>query len=208
MSPNTATVTPLDDASRQGRRRARTRTALLRAAKQVLAAKGVHAAKVADIAAAADVGTGTFYLYFPTKEALFSDLVRETATRAKEAMDRAQAPYADPMTRAEVGVATFFRFADANRDVFRILFGHSAQFDALLREVHSIFIADIEENFTSGIAAGVFKPMRPALVAQAIVGMLSQIVHWWFDHEDVPIEEMIATTHRLLTQGTAISKEA
>ena len=77
--------------SRHDRRRARTREALLRAAKHLLATKGFHATKIADIAAAADVGTGTFYLHFPTKDALFTDLVRETAIEAKEEIDRAKA---------------------------------------------------------------------------------------------------------------------
>src|SRR5216683_2608057 len=96
------------EGSRQDRRRARTRAELLAAAKRLLASKGFHATKIADIAAAADVGTGTFYLYFPTKEALFADLVRETAMRAKAELDRAKAPCVDPRERARVGTETFF----------------------------------------------------------------------------------------------------
>src|SRR5258705_13568357 len=129
MPTRTATITNLDDLSRQDRRRAKTRNKLLQAAKHLLATKGFHATKIAAIAAAADVGTGTFYLHFPTKDALFSDLVRETALRAKEEMDRAKEPVADPRAKARVATETFFRFADRNRDVFKILFGHSAQFD-------------------------------------------------------------------------------
>src|SRR5262249_25389617 len=158
----------------------------------------------ADIAAAADVGTGTFYLYFATKDALFADLVRETAERAKEEMDAAKATSEDPRTRARLGTETFFKFAAANRDVFKILFGHSTQFDALLREVHPLFIADLEQDFAAGVAAGAFQPLRPAFVAQAIVGMLSQIVSWWLDHPEVSIDEMTHMTHRMLMQGTAV----
>ena len=91
MPTRTATATNLDDLSRQDRRRALTRSRLLAAAKHLRATKGFHATKIADIAAAADVGTGTFYLYFPTKDALFVDLVRETAIAAKAAMDAAEA---------------------------------------------------------------------------------------------------------------------
>jgi AcrR family transcriptional regulator len=207
MPSHTATVTPIAEAGRQGRRRARTRAELLRAAKQLLATKGFHATKIADIAGAADVGVGTFYLYFPTKEAVFTELVKETAERAKEEINRAEAVATDPMARARIGMETFVRFADANREVFRILFGHSAQFDALLHDVHQIFIADIEENVAAGMAAGVFAPVRPALAAQAVVGTLTQILHWWMDHEDIPISEIIDTTHRLLINGMAV-KEA
>src|SRR6266436_8812971 len=92
--------------SRQDRRRARTRAELLAAAKRLLASKGFHGTKIADIAAAADVGTGTFYLHFPTKEALFADLVKETALRAKEEIDLAKAAVDDPHEKARVATTT------------------------------------------------------------------------------------------------------
>lgn len=207
MPSRTATVTNLPDLSRQDRRRAKTRDQLLEAAKRLLATKGFHGTKIADIAAAADVGTGTFYLYFPTKDALFADLVRETALAAKEAMDAAKDEVGDARERARVGTATFFRFAAENRDVFKILFGHSAQFDELLREVHQIFIADIETDFAAGVGAGVFRDLPPAFAAQAIVGMLSQVTSWWLDRRDISIEAITTMTHRMLTQGTTVQGE-
>jgi AcrR family transcriptional regulator len=194
------------EGNRQDRRRARTRAELLVAAKRLLASKGFHGTKIADIAAAADVGTGTFYLHFPTKEALFADLVKETSLRAKDEMDRAKAPFADPRDQVRVAIETFFRFADRNRDVFKILFGHSAQFDDLLREVHQIFILDVEENNAHGVAAGAFKPFRSAIVAQAIVGMLSQVVSWWLEHDDISIEEITHTVHGMLQDGIAVKE--
>jgi len=207
MSSRIATVSDLSGLSRQDRRRYRTRNRLLLAAKRLLATKGFHATKIADIAAAADVGTGTFYLYFPTKDALFADLVRETAVAAKAAMDAAKAPHADMSERARVGMETFFRFAAENRDVFKILFGHSAQFDELLREVHQIFIADIEGDFAGGVRAGVFRDLPPAFAAQAIVGMLTQVTSWWIDHQEISIEAITSMTHRMLTEGTTVQGE-
>jgi len=207
MPTRTATVRNFSDPSRQDRRRAKTRDQLLQAAKRLLATKGFHGTKIADIATAADVGTGTFYLYFPTKDALFADLVRETALAAKEAMDAAKAEHTDVRDRARVGGETFFRFAAENRDVFKILFGHSAQFDELLREVHQIFIADIENDFAAGVDAGVFRNLPPAFAAQAIVGMLSQVTSWWLDRRDITIEEITTMTHRMLTQGTTVQGE-
>jgi AcrR family transcriptional regulator len=192
--------------SRQDRRRARTRAELLAAAKRLLASKGFHGTKIADIAAAADVGTGTFYLYFPTKEALFEDLVKETALRMKEEIDRAKDAVEDPRDQARVATETFFRFADRNRDVFKILFGHGARFNELLRDVHQLFIVDAEENTARGIALGAFKPLRPAIVAQGIVGLLSQVVSWWLEHDDIAIEEIIGTAYEMLQHGIAIKE--
>src|SRR5258706_6999151 len=55
--------------------KAERRLALLRAARDVFATKGYHVAKVDDIVAKAKVAKGTFYLYFPDKRSVFSDLV-------------------------------------------------------------------------------------------------------------------------------------
>ena len=55
--------------------KAERRHELLRAARDVFATKGYHDAKIDDIVAAAKVAKGTFYLYFPDKRSVFSELV-------------------------------------------------------------------------------------------------------------------------------------
>jgi AcrR family transcriptional regulator len=62
--------TPDPDGAAPGRSGAATRARLLDAGMRVLATRGYHAARVDDVVAEADVSHGTFYLYFPNKEAL------------------------------------------------------------------------------------------------------------------------------------------
>src|SRR5262245_34262017 len=81
------------------RRRERTRQDLLGAAERVLAQKGLHQTKIADIAAAADVGVGTFYLHFPTKDALFDAVVEDTMRRFKATIDEARKSVDDPIAQ-------------------------------------------------------------------------------------------------------------
>ncbi len=65
------------------------REAILAAARNVFAAKGLGATRVSDIAAEAGISQGLVYHYFPTKEALFTDIVegalREFTALAEEA---------------------------------------------------------------------------------------------------------------------------
>src|SRR5882724_1832703 len=112
-------------ANRFERRRERTRQDLLGAAARVLAEKGLHQTKIADIAAAADVGVGTFYLHFPTKEALFDAVVDETVVRLKADIDTARDAARGAVARIRAANAAFCRFAQENREVFRIVFGHA-----------------------------------------------------------------------------------
>src|SRR5947199_304803 len=177
-------------ANRVERRRERTRRDLLAAAVRVLARKGLHDTKVADIAAAADIGVGTFYLHFPTKDALFDAVVEETVARLKATIDAARAAAPDAVARIRAANAAFCRFAQENREVFKIVFGHAAAYNDVIRRAQALFAADIEETIREGVASGAFAPVPPPLAAQAVVGMATQVLSWWTDvdpeRENVP----------------------
>jgi AcrR family transcriptional regulator len=183
------------------RRRERTRRELLAAAARVLAEKGLHRTKISDIAAAADLGVGTFYLHFPDKEALFDAVVEETVGRLKKTVDAARTRATGPVEKIGAANAAFFRFAQENREVFKIVFGHAAAYDDLIRRAQGLFIADIERTIREGIAIGVFADLPPALVAQAVIGMATQTISWWTEHESVPIDTLIETTTTLALRG-------
>src|SRR5512145_1296733 len=106
---NSASATASAPANRFERRRERTRHELLAAAERVLARKGLHRTKISDIAAAADVGVGTFYLHFPTKEALFDAVVDDTMRRFKAAIDEARRSVDDPIEQMRAANAAFCR---------------------------------------------------------------------------------------------------
>ena len=160
------------------RRRERTRRDLLTAAIRVLAKKGLHDTKVADIAAAADIGVGTFYLHFPTKDALF-----------------------DAVARIRAANAAFCRFAEENREVFRIVFGHAAAYNDVIRRAQALFAADIEETIREGVASRAFAPVPPAIAAQAVVGMATQVLSWWTEQESLSMDTLEATMIGLALRG-------
>lgn len=195
------TSAALAPANRFERRRERTRQELLAAAERVLAEKGLHDTKIADIAAAADVGVGTFYLHFPTKDALFDAVVEDTMRRFKAAIDTARKSVDDPIGQMRAANAAFCRFACDNREVFRIVFGHAAAYNGVIKRAQALFAADVEASFREGVAKGVFVPLPPALVAQAVIGMATQVLSWWTEHESVAIESLHESMFTLSLDG-------
>jgi AcrR family transcriptional regulator len=183
------------------RRRERTRLELLAAATRVLAEKGLHETKIADIAAAADMGVGTFYLHFPTKDALFDAVVEDTMRRLKAVVDEARRTAPGPVEKMLDGNSAFCRFADQNRQVFKIVFGHAAAYNDAIRRAQAMFAADIEETVREGVAAGVFAPILPEVAAQAIVGMATQLLSWWTERESIPLETLHETMATLALRG-------
>jgi len=156
------------------RRKQRTRDDLVVAATRVLANKGLQATKITDIAAAADVGVGTFYLHFETKDALYDALVEDAA---------------------------MCRFARDNREVFKLVFGPAVSHHDVVRRAQAEFARDIEQTIRRGVERGVFGPVPPAIAAQALVGMSTQLLAWWSEHEAVPVEWLNETIDTLTLRG-------
>ncbi len=197
----------LKGADRFERQRAQTARDLLEAAQRVLAAKGYHGAKIVDIARAAGVGVGTFYLYFPTKEAIFLELVEDAVRRLKSQLDAVQAQAPDPLASAHARTDTFFRFAHENRELFRIVFGHEASFHDVVRRAQDMFAHDALENLAAGMHSGAFRRGDPDIWARAFIGMSLQVVSWWIEQESVPIEEVARSLNDLALHGIAAPRE-
>jgi AcrR family transcriptional regulator len=70
-------------AGRRERTKAANRAAILAAARDVFAEDGYDAAGVRDIIRRTDLASGTFYNYFPDKDAIFRALVEETGAEAR-----------------------------------------------------------------------------------------------------------------------------
>jgi AcrR family transcriptional regulator len=96
------------------------RSQLLAAARVVFAKKGYDSATVAEIVARAGVAQGTFYLYFPGKEALAGAFAEELAERfavlAEEKVARCRT-FDSAVARM---LETAYEVADEYRDVFLV----------------------------------------------------------------------------------------
>ncbi len=191
----------IDKPDRRADRRARTAQELVAAAQRVLAAKGYHGAKIADIAREAGVGVGTFYLYYPTKEAVFLELVEVAATQLKSQMDDATSQGNNPADVSRRRIQVFFHFAAQHRDLFRIVFGHDASFHDVVRRAQEMFVTDIVDNLRGGMEAGIFRRGNPDIWAQALVGMCIQTVSWWVEHDDVAAEEVAGQVAGIAQNG-------
>lgn len=85
--------------NRADRRRHRTRTALLAAAREVFASQGVGATTIQDITDAADVAKGSFYNNFDSKDACLRAVVEGTLDELTRALDVLTEPMRDDPAR-------------------------------------------------------------------------------------------------------------
>jgi AcrR family transcriptional regulator len=82
--------------NRLDRRKARTRAALVAAARRLLASRDPAAVSIQEITDAADVGFGSFYNHFQTKQELFDAAVQEVLEEHGAMLDTLTAGMGDP----------------------------------------------------------------------------------------------------------------
>ena len=107
--------------TRVDRRKARTRRALIDAARRILADGGSTDVSIQEITDTADVGFGTFYNHFETKAELFEAAVREVLEEYGAALDRACESLTDSAEIYAVGVRMTARLASTQPAVAQVL---------------------------------------------------------------------------------------
>jgi AcrR family transcriptional regulator len=95
---------------RRERTKAANRAAILDAARVVFAEQGYEGASVRDIIRHTDLASGTFYNYFPDKDAIFVALIEEAGEEARRRVRDARRSASTPSEFVEGGYRAFFEF--------------------------------------------------------------------------------------------------
>jgi len=181
---------------------------LLDAAAELFADRGYSATRIADICTAAGVAKGLFYWYFPTKGALFADLVRTMRLRLR----RAQGAVLDPSTSAVV------RIADGAEASVRFMAEHAAYFALLdvertdpevadvLAEGAGVYLDDVRRLVVEGQRAGDIDDAPADLVAVGVLGAVSSFSNSYRNGrlgETVDVDDLAAFVRRWVANALA-----
>ena len=98
------------------------RRSIIAAARQVFRSKGYAGATVAQIAQASELATGTLYLYFTGKDALYIELLTEGYELLEQRLRAQAARNGDPRSVAGGLIDVFFDFAREYPEYFDIIF--------------------------------------------------------------------------------------
>jgi AcrR family transcriptional regulator len=105
------------------------RRQLLDVACDEFATRGFHATVMDDVATAAGVTKPVLYQHFPSKRALFVELLADVGRQLLDELTVATSRATTGRARVEEGFSAYFRFVTNNRAAFRLLFGASARND-------------------------------------------------------------------------------
>ncbi|MBC2907903.1 TetR/AcrR family transcriptional regulator [Streptomyces cupreus] len=167
------------------RRRAETRRALVRAARQILAETGDTSASIQTIAERADVGFGSFYNHFDSKTELFETAVVDALEEFGQNYDERLAGIDDPAELVAAGFRLSARMSDSHPELMQVLrrrgLGHIHSDNGLARRA----LRDLQV----GIASGRFTTLDPAVALSALGGTLLALVELRFARPEVDGDE-------------------
>jgi AcrR family transcriptional regulator len=181
---------------RATQRRERRRLQILVAARKVCSVKGYHASSVADILAEAGIARGTFYLYFPSKRAIFEALLDEMVAQITGAVRRVQTgPGCEPaLDQMYHNVIRIIEVLEDNRELTIILLreavGLDSDFDQKLAAFYGRLTSMIEGALRLGQAMGLCRPCQPKVVACCVLGSLKEVMLRVLAGDELEIQQL------------------
>ena len=165
---------------------------ILTAALQVFGECGLANARLQDIAERAGVSKGTIYLYFPNKEELFREMVRQTAVVAIERAEQV-VTHGTPTVQLLTFMRGYWTFVRSPvfSTIYRLVLGELHQFPDLAK-FYAIEVVARGQKLLSGIIqkgidAGEFREMDPMIAARMLVALTVMNGIWRDEHTGVPL---------------------
>jgi len=194
---------------RNDERSRRRRETILDAAFHVFSRVGYRDAAVDEIAERAATSKGGLYFHFPTKQALFVELMRTTADKLVERVEREVAAHTDPVDRADAALRAVLATFSGHRTMARLLIvdalGAGRDFRVEIERLHARFAGLIEGYLDQAVADGIIPPIDTRVASQAWFGALNEVVTRWLVAEKAgPLEAAYPALRRILFRGVGI----
>lgn len=183
------------------------RRVVLDAACHVFAKRGHDAATVREIAAAAGVTVPVLYRHFASKGEVHVALLAEGGDELI-AHVLAAPRQGTPEEFLRSTCDAFFGWVEAHPDQWRLIFRDPAA-DGEVAAAQAALFARARDAIASlfaltprwALSAGVDPDRGREMLAEVTVSGLNGLARWWWDNQDVPREDVVATAMDLLWSG-------
>ena len=165
---------------------------IIEAALQVFGECGLAKARLQDIAKRAGVSKGTIYLYFPNKEELFREMIRQTAVVAIQSAEKT-ITQGTPTSQLYAAMRAHWKFVRSPvfSTIHRLVLGELHQFPDLAQFYADEVVARGQKLLSGivrrGIDAGEFREIDPMVAARMLVAITVMNAIWRDEHTGVPL---------------------
>jgi len=165
---------------------------IIEAALQVFGERGLANARLQDIAERAGVSKGTIYLYFPNKEELFREMIRQTAVAAIERAERAET-HGTPTSQLLAFMKGYWAFVRSPDfiTIYRLVLAELHQCPDLAKFFSGEVVARGQKLLSGiikkGVDAGEFREIDPMVAARMLVALTIMNGLWRDERAGVPL---------------------
>ena len=187
---------------RRERTKAANRAAILAAGREQFADRGYDAIGVRDIVRGTALASGTFYNYFPDKEAVFRAIVEEFGAEARRRVRAARRSATGADDFLESGFRAFFEFIVADPVTFAFLRRNLSTIrerfgDAVL----PAGLGELEEDIRAAIASGDLPDADVGYLAHAMLAIGLELGQELAERTPPDVEGATAFATALFTRG-------
>jgi AcrR family transcriptional regulator len=177
-------VTSAAPAGKREQTKQANRAAILVAAREVFAELGFGAASVRDIVRKTDLATGTFYNYFPDKEAVLRAVLEETAGEARLRVQEARRRGTTLEAFVREGFRAYFAFLLEDRLTSEMLSRNAGTIRAMFDEPSLVAgVEELADDLRAGVAAGLIPEHDVEYMAASMVGAAFEVGARMLDSE-------------------------
>jgi AcrR family transcriptional regulator len=165
---------------------------IIKAALEVFGECGLANARLQDIAERAGVSKGTIYLYFPNKEELFREMIRQTAVAALERAENAEVD-GSPTGQLLAYMRGYWAFVRSPvfMTIYRLVLGELHQFPDLAKFYADEVVARSQRLLSGiirrGVDAGDFRQIDPMVAARMLVALTVMNGIWRDEQTGLPL---------------------
>lgn len=176
---------------------------LLEAAAREFAEKGYHQTKVGDIVRSAQLTQAAFYLYFPSKEAIYTELIRQFQDRLRHLVHE-QGARVTPLPKDLVpdqvrcNLQLLYSFFISNLELAKAVYFDSADAETIRRELSRIIMLNLQNN---QLAGHVSSTLQIDVAAESMVGIVDRVTRRWLLTGEKEPEELAAATAEMILRG-------
>jgi Transcriptional regulator len=156
-----------------------TRRKILDTAEEVFGELGYYEASISEITRRAGVAQGTYYIYFHSKRAIFTELVEDIGKRLRADMRAAIAGAPDRIEMERRGFKAFFHFVARHRRIYSIV----QEAERVSPEAFYAYYHKISQGYIRGLEeamdVGSIKRLDPEAIAYTLMGIGHFIALRW-----------------------------
>ena len=189
-TPDASSVTTTSTA-RQERRWESRRALIVRAAVDVFAEMGLEGATLEAVGERVGLTKASLYYYVKSKEELLGHVVEHVVRAQEQAMADLTHESMTPEERLRVFCLGHLRslFGDpAGKIAAEVAL--SGTKDELVRSVFHDYMGRLDAILTDGVAAGVFRPVDPAVARNSVLSALNAVTLWYVPGGPLSVDDV------------------